>query len=179
MPRAEAGDDDAHVLAVAKERCRANEAIEVLCVPDVARVHGDEAADQTVLRRPLVVPRLRRYRARIDPVRDDPKALGRRALRLEALAHRLADRDDAVGAPKVGADQASQHADHGRIAQPIELGRDLREDVLADDEHGRADALPDEDADVADDRRVGHAEDEIGARPATAPALSADPRYEK
>ena len=99
VPRAEAGDDDAHVLAVAQERCRADEAVEVLRVPDVPRVHGDEAADEVVLRRPLVVPRLRRYRTRVDPVRDDPKALGRRALRLEALAHRLADRDDAVGAP--------------------------------------------------------------------------------
>ena len=49
-----------------------------------------------------------------------------------------------------------------RVAEPVELGRDLREDVLADDEHRRADALADEDAEVADDRRVGHAEHEVG-----------------
>ena len=44
----------------------------------------------------------------------------------------------------------------------MELRRDLREDVLTDDEHRRPDALADEDAEIADDRRVGHAQHEIG-----------------
>ena len=61
---------------------------------------------------------------------------------------------------------APQHADDGGVVEPVELGRDLREDVLADDEQRRADAPPDEDAEVADDRRVGHAEDEVRRRAA-------------
>ena len=72
----------------------------------------------------------------------------------------------------------AEDADDGWVAEPVELGRDLREHVLADDEHGRADAPADEDAEVADDRRVGHAEHEIGARPLSA-WRSAEPRYEK
>ena len=154
--------DDADVRAVAEERRRADEAVEVLRVTHVARVHDDEAADEPVALRPLVVARLRRDRARVDPVRDHAQALRRRALRLEPLPHRLADRDDAVGAAQVGTDEPAQDADHGGVPQPVELGRDLRKDVLADDEHRRADPLADEHAEVADDRRVGHAEHEIG-----------------
>ena len=108
MPRTEPRDDDPHVCSVAKERRRAHEAVEILRVPDVARVHDDEPADEVVLPRPLVVPRLRRYRARVHPVRDHTEPLGRSALGLESLAHRLADRNDPVGAPQVGADEASQ-----------------------------------------------------------------------
>ena len=111
---------------------------------------------------PLVVARLRRDRAGVDPVRDHAQALRRRSLRLEPLPHRLADRDDAVGAAEIGADEPAQDADHRGIPQPVELGRDLGEDVLADDEHRRADPLSDEHTEVADDRRVGHAEHEIG-----------------
>ena len=73
-------------------------------------------------------------------------------------------------APEVRADEAAEHADHGGIAEPVELGRDLREDVLADDEHRRADPLADEHAEVADDRRVGHAQHEVGSRAARARA---------
>ena len=178
VPSAEACDHDPQVVSVAKERRSAHEAVEILRVPDVARVHDDEPADEAVLPRPLVVPRLRRDRAGVDPVRDHAEPLGRSALGLEPLAHRLADRDDPVGAPQVGADEASQDADHGRIAEPVELRRDLREHVLADDEHGRADALPDEHAEIADDRRVGHAQHEVGRRPAqrVAEAPSRDTR---
>ena len=179
MARAEAGDDDPQVVAVAEERRRADEAVEILRVADVAGVHDDEAADEIVLRGPLVVARLRRDRAGVDPVRDHAQPLRRRALGLESLAHRLADRDDPVGAAQVGADEASQDADDRRVAEAVELRRDLREDVLADDEHGRADALPDEDAEVADDRRVGHAEDEVGRAVRCSACRSAEPRYEK
>ena len=67
---------------------------------------------------------------------------------------------------KIRTHEAAQHADHRRVAEPMELGRDLREHVLADDEHGRTHALAHDDADVADDRRVRHAEHEIGTRAA-------------
>ena len=71
MARPEPGDHDAEVVPVAQERRRADEAVEILRVPHVARVHDDEAPDQIVPLRPLVVPWLRRDRTRVDPVRDD------------------------------------------------------------------------------------------------------------
>ena len=158
VPGAEAGDHDAEVVAIPQERRGSHEAVEILGVADVARVHHDEAPDEAVLLGPRVVARLRRDRAGVDPVRDHAQALGRGTLRLEPLPHRLADRDDPVRATEVGADEAAEDADHGRVPEPIELGRDLREHVLADDEHRRADALADEHAEVSDDRRIGHAE---------------------
>ena len=132
----------------------------------VPGVHDDELRDEVVLLRPLVVARLRRDRARVDPVRDHAKPSGRRPLRLQAQPHRLPDRDDAVRAAEVRGDERPQHADHCRIPETVELGRDLREDVLADDEHGGAEPPPHRDAEISDDRRVGHAEDEIGSGPA-------------
>ena len=44
VPRAEADDQDPQVVEVAQERGRADEAVEVLRVADVARVHDDEPA---------------------------------------------------------------------------------------------------------------------------------------
>ena len=48
------------------------------------------------------------------------------------------------------------------FAQSTELGRYFGKDVLADDDHRCAELAADQDAGVADDRRVGHTEDEIG-----------------
>ena len=166
MAGAEAGDDDAEVVAVAKEGRGAHEAVEILRVPDVARMHDDEAIDEVVPCGPLVVARLRRDRARVDPVRNDAQPLGRSALCFEPLPHGLPDRDDPVSASKIRTHEATQNADHRRVAEPIELGRDLREHVLADDQDRRTHALAHDDADVADDRRVRHAEHEIGTRAA-------------
>ena len=163
---AEARDHDPEVVAVAEEGRRADEAVEVLRVPDVPGVHDDEARHEVVLpahslsRGCGVIARvstqfgITRSRSGGAPFASQP------------LAHRLADGDDPVGAPQVGADEPAEHADDGGVAEPVELGRDLREDVLADDEHGHAEAAADRDAEVADDRRVGHAEDEIGSRAA-------------
>ncbi len=166
VPRAEAGDHDAEVVAVPQERRGAHEAVEILRMADVARMHDDEPPVEAVLLGPGVVARLRRDRACVDPVRDHAQALGRRTLGLEPLPHRLADRDDPVRATEVRADEPAEDSDHRRIPKSIELRRDLREDVLADDEHRRADALADEHAEVSDDRRIGHAEHEIGRRTA-------------
>jgi hypothetical protein len=131
-------------------------------VTDVPGVHDDEPPDEAVPRGPLVVARLGRDRPRVDPVRDDAKPLGRRSFRLEPVAHGLTDRDDAVRTAQVRADEPSEHADHRGIPKSVELGRDLREHVLADDENRRSDALADEHAEVADDRRIGHAQHEVG-----------------
>ena len=43
-----------------------------------------------------------------------------------------------------------------------QLHGDLREHVLADDEDRRSEPAADRDAEVPDDRRVGHTEHEIG-----------------
>ena len=51
---------------------------------------------------------------------------------------------------------------HERLLEPLDALRDLREDVLADHEQRHAEAARDEEPDVADDRRVGHAEHEVG-----------------
>ena len=82
--------------------------------------------------------------------------------RLEPLLHRLADRDDAVGAAQVEARQRPSSADEHRVLEPLQLDRDLREDVLADHDERHAEAPRDEQSDVADDRRIGHAEDDVG-----------------
>ena len=52
VARAEAGDHDPQVVAVAQERRRADEAVEILRVADVARVHDDEPPDEVVLLAP-------------------------------------------------------------------------------------------------------------------------------
>ena len=52
VPGAEAGDDDAQVVEVAQERRGADEAVEILRVADVARVHDDERVDEPVLASP-------------------------------------------------------------------------------------------------------------------------------
>ena len=137
-------------LEVAEEGRGADERVEVLRVPDVARVHDDERIVEAVLARPGVVPRLRRELLRVDPVRDHLDAAGGRALRLEAQLHRLADRDDAVGAPQVERDEPPQRAEHERLLEPLDALGDLGEDVLADHEERHAEAPRDEEPDVAD-----------------------------
>ena len=81
---------------------------------------------------------------RVDPVRDHLDPLGRRALLLETQLHRLADRDDAVGAPQVERDEPPQRAEHERVLEPLDALGDLGEDVLADDEERHAEAPRDE-----------------------------------
>ena len=132
---------------------------------DVARVHDDELPGQPVEPRPLVVRGLRRDRLRVHPVRNHPDAIGRSALRLQPAAHRVADRDDAIGALEVKADQLAQRRHEQAVVEPPQLGRDLGEDVLGDDEQRHAEPPRDGQAHVSNHRRVGHAENEIGSRP--------------
>ena len=121
---------------------------------------------------------LRRDRVGVDPVRDHADALAGRALRLEPLPHRLADRDYPVGALEVETRRAGAGADEHAVLEPPQLRRDLGEHVLADHEQRHAEALGDREADVADHRRVGHAEHEVGSRAASAPASSELPMYD-
>ena len=99
------------VVEVAEERRRAYERVEVLRVADVAGMHDDELVDEAVRTRPVVVLRRRLYRVRVHPVRDDDDPLRQRSLLLEPLAHRLADRDHAIGAPQVEADERAEKRD--------------------------------------------------------------------
>ncbi len=133
-------------------------------MPHVPGVHDHEAPDQPVLPRPLVVPRLRRENRRVDPVWNHANALRGRSLLDQPRSHGVADRDDPVGSPEVEPDKASKRVDEKRVLEPLELDRDLREDVLAHDEQGHTKAPRDRQGHVADHRRIGHAEHEIRLR---------------
>ena len=151
-----------HVVEIAQERRGADERLDVLGVADVARVHDDEAVVEPLLAGPVVRRRLRRDPAGVDPVLDHAHALGRRSLLLQALAHRLADRHDPVCPAEVGLDHQPQEADEERILEPLQLDGDLGEDVLGDDDKRDAEPARHDEADVADHRRVGQREDDVG-----------------
>ena len=163
MPRAAADDRDAEVVDVVEQRRRPDQRVEILRVPDVARVHDDEPAVEAVLPRPRVVARRRRERVRVDPVRDHRHAIGARALRHEPLAHRLADRDDAVGAAQVRVARArATTARTTRFSIRPSCDRRLREHVLRHDDERHAEAARDDQREVADHRRVRHREHDVG-----------------
>ena len=163
-PRAAADQHDPQVVEVAQERRRADQRVEVLRVADVAGVHDDELVDELVLARP------RRCRAGAARASSMSTQFGittirspSRALRLEPLAHRLADRDDAVGALEVEADREPQRSDHdarlsSRFSSTATSGKTS---WLIDDER-RAEPARDEQRDVGDHRRIGHAEHDVG-----------------
>ncbi len=129
---------------------------------DVAGMHDDELPGEPVLEGPVVLLRPRLEQRHVDPVRDHAYPLGRCALRLEPHPHRLADRDDPVRTPEIEGHRPAQRADHERVSQPPERARDLREDVLADDDQRRAMPAGQEDGRRPQHRRVGHAEDDVG-----------------
>ena len=131
-------------------------------MPDVARVHDDERVDELVLARPVVVARARRQRVDVDPVRDHDHVARVRALLGEPRPHRLADRDDAVRALEVEPDRVAQSSDDDGVVQPLQLDRDLGEDVLADHDERRAEPARDEQRNVRDHGRIGHAQDDVG-----------------
>ena len=161
--RTGADDHDPEVLEIAEERRGADEGCDVLRVPDVAGVHDEEAGVIAVLARPGVVPGLRRDAAGVDPVLDHANPLRRRTLGLEPLAHRLSNRDDPIRAAEVGLHHQAQQADQDRVLEALQLDRDLGEHVLGDDDQRNAEAAGDEEPDVADHRRVGEGEHDVGA----------------
>ena len=131
---------------------------------DVPRMHDDELVVEARHARPFV-PILKRLKPRrIDPVRNDAQAIGRRALGLESLPHRLADCNDAIRTTEVKRDQKAQYGHHCRIFEPLELYGDLRKDVLADHDKRNAKSPRDNKCDVGDDRRIGHTEDDVRPR---------------
>ena len=158
--------DDSQADEVAQEGRRPNQRVEILGVPDVSRVHHDERLVEAALRRPLVVAWARRELRRVDPVRDHGDSLGRRPLVLEPQLHRVADRDDAVGALEVERDEPTKRAQENRLLESLHPLGDLGEDVLADDEQRHTEAARDDERDVPDDGRIGHAEDQVRPLPA-------------
>ncbi len=163
-PRAAADDPHGEVVEVAQERAGPDQGVEVLGVADVPGVHDDEMPQQPVLARPGVVARHRHDRRGVAPVRDHADALGADALLLQPLLHRLADHDHPVGGAKGRVDEPAQGADDDRVSEPAELDRDLREDVLRDHEQRDPEPGGDDAADRADERRIGHADHQVGAR---------------
>ena len=161
MPRAGPDHEDREVIEVAQEARGAYERVEILGVSDVARVHDHELALNAALVRPPVLPLLRRKPRGVDPVGNHAHAFRRRAFFLESLPHRVSDGDDAVGPAKVERNERAQQPHHDGILEPLELDGDLREDVLADHHERGAVALRHQQRDVGDDRRVGHADDDV------------------
>ena len=168
MTRAHADDRDPQVVEVAEERGGADERIEVLGMADVAAVHDDELLVETKPFCPVVPADGGREPLRVDPVRDHAHPPGWSSLLLEPKAHRVSDRDYAVRATEIERNEPSKHAHHGTILEPLELYGDLREDVLTDHDERHAVAARDEERDVTDDRRIGHAQDNIWFRSAQA-----------
>ena len=83
------------------------------------------------------------------------------ALLREPRAHRLADRDDAVGPAQIGADDAAAPRRDGFSSRPSRSAISGNTSWLITS-NGAPEAPGDDDPDVTDDRRVGHAEDEVG-----------------
>ena len=163
---AEADHHDPQRFEVAQERRCADERVEILRMADVARVHDDEPIVELVLGRPGVRARPGGQLGGVHPVRDHRDAIGGSAFLLEPLLHRVADRHDAVGAAQVERHEPAERTEDERLLEPLDTLGDLREHVLADDEERNPEATRDDEPDVADDRRVGHAEHEVGSRAA-------------
>ena len=107
-------------------------------------------------------PRLRPELVGVDPVRDHLDPLRRRALLLQAQLHRLADGDHPVRPAKVERHEAPERAEHEWLLEPLDALGDLGEHVLADHEERYAEPPRDEEPDVTDHGRIGHAEHEVG-----------------
>ena len=162
MPGAEADDHDLEPVEVSQQNGGAYQRLEILCVADVARVHDDEAVDEVVglraqaLSRGCGVISSGSTQFGITTIRS-----ARCALRDEPGAHRLADRDDAVGPPQVRAHDPPERSDRHWIRESPELLCRFREHVLADDDERHAEATGHRETDGADHRRVGHAEHDV------------------
>ena len=135
-------------------------------MPDVPGMHHDELLVQADVARPFVRPVLGPQPRRVDPVRDHAHPLRRRTFFLEAPPHRVADGDDPVGPAEIERDERAEDPHHHGVLQTLQLHRDLRENVLADDDERHPEPAGDEQRDVCHDRRVGHAEHDVGPRPA-------------
>ena len=172
---AEPDDGDDEIVEVAQKRGRADKVVEVLSVADVPRMHNDEPVDEILGARPVGLTRPWLYRGGIDPVRDDSDVVRRAPFSNEALRHPLTDRDNVVGSPQVIPHERAQHPHEHWFVRPTQLGGDFREDILADNEQRGAVPPSDHEREVADDRRIGHANDELRRRKPSSERLS--PRY--
>ena len=81
---------------------------------------------RALVARPVVRPRHRAERDRCRPSSGSPRSGRMRALRHKPLAHRLADRDHLVGAPKRETDGSPERGDEDRLLEPAELRRRSR-----------------------------------------------------
>ena len=165
MTRAGSDDCDHEIVEIPQERRGAHQRVEVLRVADVPGVHDHEPVCQARVLRPRIVLGERGQPRRIDPIRDHPHTVGRRALLLEPLAHRLPDRDEPVRAAQVDADEHAQQAHQRRVLQPLQLHCNLGKHILADDDERRPIAARDDERNVGDDGRIRHAEDDVGPPP--------------
>ena len=90
-------EHDLNIRNVPEQRRRVDDRLETLRQSDVARVHHDELVGEPVRFGKRVALGAGRDRGRVRPIRNDRRALGRRALVLDQpLPHRLAERDVAA-----------------------------------------------------------------------------------
>ena len=162
---AEADDHDREVVEVAQERRGADELVEVLRVADVAGVHDDEACRRA---RCSATTRCRAASGRQRGVSTQfgitLDALGARALLVSrrCIVSPIATTRSARSTQSAEQRRTSLSTAGSRAA---ELDRDLGEDVLADDDERRAEAAAERRARATpDDRRVRHADDDVGPR---------------
>ena len=122
VPCAEAAMTIREVARVAQERRGADEAVEILRVTDVARVHDDERGRRGRAARAHSLSRGCGVIARVSTQfgitrsRSGGAPFASRRSRIVSPIATIA-----VGAPQVGADEPAQHADDGRVAEPVEL----------------------------------------------------------
>ena len=169
--------DDPQVVEIAKERRRANQRVEILRVADVAGVHDDEACRRA---RARATTRCRcgcgRESRRVDPVRDHDDPLRRRALRPRAAraSSRRSRRCGRHGAGRARrAPRSSADERRGFSSRFSSTAISGKTSWLIDDErHAEAGARR-ASARSPIDRRVGHAEDDVGPRRARGRAQSA------
>ncbi len=153
---------DLQVGHIAEQRGRFDDRLETLREAQVARVHHDELAVETVRRRERVAARARRDGGRVRPVRNDGGAIRGGALVLDQPApHRLAERD----VHRRPLDQKTIHplqarVDRGAVEVRQERG-DFREEVLERHHERRAEPPPRQVGRQADDRRIGQRDDDV------------------
>ena len=163
MPRAEADDHDRQVVEVAQEASTRGSSASRSCawptLPECMTTNvpaSPFARAQSLSRGCGVIARVStQFGITLMPVaaaRPSPRAARASSRRSRRPGRRGAGRSRRA---------ARRTPTTQRVLEPPELDRDLREDVLADDDERRPKRRATSSADVADHRRVGHAEDDV------------------
>ena len=166
-PRAAADDPHGEVVEVAQEAQAPDERVEVLRVADVARVHDDEALHEAGARGPRGCPRgcgVDRSRRRSSSGSRGSARLGRPSPRAAASSCRRSRRRGRPSGSDESTSRRSARSTNGLWRRPS-LTAISGNTSCAITSSGTRKRARDEPADGADERRVGHADDEVRATP--------------